>query len=157
MESLSHQTINQEELDKYLKAKASQNDVAAVEKLLHLGANPNSKDKIFSEPVLMTAIENNGIEATKLLLQAGADANIGWASWSPLMKAAINGYTAIAKILLDHGADVHYLDSEENSILDAANRSGNPDTIALLKSHMDNESLEKSIALSTANSEDLRF
>ncbi|MFC1478022.1 ankyrin repeat domain-containing protein [Candidatus Margulisiibacteriota bacterium] len=51
---------------------------------------------------------------------------------TPLMIAAQNGYTDIAKVLLEHGADVKIKDENGDSALMLAVNSGHPEIVQIL-------------------------
>lgn len=58
---------------------------------------------------LFAAIEKNDIQKVSYLIAIGADVNAKdpYASMSPLMMAAYDGYTEIAKLLIEKGAEVN--------------------------------------------------
>jgi ankyrin repeat protein len=58
---------------------------------------------------LFAAIEKNDIQKVRYLIPMGADVNARdpYASMSPLMMAAYDGYTEIARLLIEKGADVN--------------------------------------------------
>jgi ankyrin repeat protein len=58
---------------------------------------------------LFAAIEKNDVQKVKYLVAIGADVNAKdpYASMSPLMMAAYNGFTDIAKLLLEKGAQIN--------------------------------------------------
>jgi len=58
---------------------------------------------------LFAAIEKNDIQKVRYLIPIGADVNAKdpYASMTPLMMAAYNGYTEIAKLLIEKGAEVN--------------------------------------------------
>jgi ankyrin repeat protein len=57
---------------------------------------------------LFAAIEKNDIQKVKYLIAINADVNArdSYASMTPLMMAAYDGYTEIAKLLIEKGAEV---------------------------------------------------
>ena len=61
-----------------------------------------------SLPPVGIAVAHNHVTILKLLLEAGADANQKWgeANVTPLNVAAMAGYAAIARLLIQHGAVV---------------------------------------------------
>jgi ankyrin repeat protein len=83
----------------------NQNLVDSVRLLLHAGADVN----IGTNPghPLPTAIEIGSKEIAHLLLSAGSDVNLNSSisGLSPLYWAATNGWTDVAQLLLDKGAD----------------------------------------------------
>ncbi len=58
---------------------------------------------------LFAAVEKNDIEKVKYLIAINANVNAkdAYASMTPLMMAAYDGYTEIAKLLIEKGADVN--------------------------------------------------
>src|SRR4030042_6269818 len=58
---------------------------------------------------LFAAVEKNDIPKVRFLLPLGADVNAKdpYASMTPLMMAAYDGYTEIAKLLIEKGAEVN--------------------------------------------------
>jgi ankyrin repeat protein len=58
---------------------------------------------------LFAAVEKNDIQKVRFLLPLGADVNARdpYASMSPLMMAAYDGYTEIAKLLIEKGAEIN--------------------------------------------------
>jgi ankyrin repeat protein len=58
---------------------------------------------------LFAAIEKNDIQKIRYLIPMGADVNARdpYASMSPLMMAAYDGYTEIARLLIEKGAEVN--------------------------------------------------
>jgi ankyrin repeat protein len=79
-------------------------DVAAVQRLLETGADPNIRNDA-GATALMWAVDDQQI--TKMLLEHKADANArSNDSRTPLLIAAgRNGSNAVVRLLLDHGAD----------------------------------------------------
>jgi ankyrin repeat protein len=95
-------TIN----DQLLKA-ASAGDLAGVSQALERGANVNAKDEYNNSSLNLAALWGYA-EVVKRLLEAGADIeNRGsGGGLTPLANAASRGHSAVAQILLDHGARV---------------------------------------------------
>lgn len=64
------------------------------------------------DTALVWGSEMGSTESVKLLLQAGANADIvEYDGWSPLHWAATNGHVEICKLLLEHGAHIDALDN----------------------------------------------
>ena len=88
---------------------AEHGDLAAMEKLLRLGQNPNDmRDGSFVRAPLHGAADRGHLEAVKLLLEGAADPNIpsrGIFTTTPLSEAASNGYSQIVGVLLQAAAD----------------------------------------------------
>ncbi len=75
---------------------------------------------------LLDAIEGGRPDRVRWLLSLELDANalIGYDKLTPLMEAAHNGQADVAKVLLEHGADVHARSSFGETALNLASRSG---------------------------------
>lgn len=54
------------------------------------------------------------------------------ADWTPLMAASLKGQVDIARLLLDHGADLHAVNFEGKSAIHMAAMRGGPDIVRLL-------------------------
>ena len=91
--------------------------------LLAHGANANQRDWQ-GWPVLWRAAYHGQLVVVEALLDAGADE-----IEAALLLAADTGHTAVAVLLLDHGADVHY--KNEHSLLQAVYH-GHLETATLL-------------------------
>jgi ankyrin repeat protein len=85
-----------------LAVAAMMGDTAEVQRFLKKGADVNAKDR-HGQTALISAVELSRLEVVKLLLDEGADVNLG----KPLMYAADRGDVGIARLLLDRGADVN--------------------------------------------------
>jgi ankyrin repeat protein len=92
-----------------LLAAISENDVSAVEELLHHGVDVESKKERGWTP-LMYAVEHSSTpEIVTLLLEKGAEVNArDNEGWTPLMYAAKHSSTPeIVTLLLEKGAEVN--------------------------------------------------
>jgi ankyrin repeat protein len=79
------------------------------------------------------AVRADNLELTRLLLRAGADANVANRyDVTPLSLAATNGNAAIAGALLDAGADPNGASREGQTVLMVAARSGNVQAVRRL-------------------------
>ena len=84
---------------------ASNDDAAAVARLLKTGANPNVRNKLNTTPLLEAAFHWN-TAIIKALLEAGADPDAGGPDGeTALMLVARGTNVAAAALLLDKGAD----------------------------------------------------
>jgi len=98
---------------------AERKDVAMVERLLQLGANPNAKDQdgisalvvamSMGDQTLMPVTGfNPNVEITALLLDHGASPDTLNKNWqTPLMAAACFGDEKLVKLFIDHKANVN--------------------------------------------------
>jgi ankyrin repeat protein len=117
---------------------ASEKNAAAVKTLIEHGADVNAQTKklpapspfqlIFSAPfpaggmtALLYAARQNDLESANILLAGGAKVNENAADGSsPLLVAVINEHYALAKFLLEHGADASAADEKGRGPLYAA-------------------------------------
>lgn len=72
--------------------------------LLQAGVSPNLLDS-GEESALLLACAAGHIECAALLVESGADVNLGAKMFTPLMGACRHGSLAIVDLLLEHGAD----------------------------------------------------
>jgi ankyrin repeat protein len=105
---------------------AAQNMPAAVERLLHAGANPNALDDDGRNCLHAVHADRTG-EITKLLLDAGADPNNAGDpndpmldNRTPLHRAAELGHDRAVAHLLNAGAQVNLADSQGQTALHLA-------------------------------------
>ena len=109
---------------------ASRGDQSTVEALLKYGADVNRGSNIIGETALYRTVEINEISITKVLLSAGADANIKTSlGESPLM---IVEDPEIARMLLDYGADLNIKDPDGETPLFKVIKKKDFDTAHLL-------------------------
>ncbi len=91
-----------------LQHHAGQGDVAAVEALLAVGANPTIRDATAGRSLLASAVDRGDARLVALLLDAGAEPDwYGYYTWgdTPLIAAARAGHREICALLLTAGAD----------------------------------------------------
>jgi hemoglobin len=118
-----------------LHAAASAGSLSTVELLLSLGADPNDGDHT---PLYRAANECGspaGAPIVRALVKAGADVNApcGAKRCTPLHMAARRGHTAIAKALLELGADPNARDSAGVTPLRRALNCRKPEVARLLE------------------------
>ena len=78
------------------------------------------------------ALSNDDLEEMASLLEAGVDPNTEFSPGRPLLfQAAVQGNTEAARLLIDHGADVH-ADTVDGAILVTAARGGHEEIVELL-------------------------
>ena len=82
------------------------------------------------------AARNGNIEAVRLHLTAGADANIrDEGGWVPLHGASGSGHREILELLLANGAKVNVPAMSGKTALDYASRAGHKETADFLRRH----------------------
>jgi len=108
-----------------------------VRVLIENGADANMKDERSKETALMFAVFHNLIDIVEMLIVDGkADVNIGnMIGCTPLMSAAMGGYTHLAKMLIERGADVNARTLYGMTALGFAQRDNRYDTAEMLRSH----------------------
>jgi hypothetical protein len=116
-----------------LRAAAEGGHVTATERALIAGQDPNhASDSVGTTPLLL-AVRNGHATVVDTLLAAGADVNqVGAWNFSPLMYAAIFDETAIARTLLECGADVSLRDVRGETALEHALGERNLETAAVI-------------------------
>jgi ankyrin repeat protein len=127
--SLARTQLNKQLL-KSLKVCRGNADLDAVRSLLRQGASPNAVDAGSDSLTALTVASGGGyLPVFELLLDAGAKVNgkgkvlYGGSDddvvdgITPLWMAAFSGNSAVCKMLIEHGADVHALDSRSGSII----------------------------------------
>ncbi|MFD1954596.1 ankyrin repeat domain-containing protein [Paenibacillus thailandensis] len=108
---------------------AGNKNMKIIELLLKHGANPNYMRA--GKTALNYAVENDGIEMAKYLLDSGADPNVS--TESAIWKAVEKGSTKMVKILLDYGADPNRTIVNNKYLLQFAKDSGLTEIAELLK------------------------
>lgn len=84
-------------------------------------------------PPLIAAVQRDNITTVRLLLENGADANVGGRDGcSPLSEAAIYGFDAVAELLLRYGANINFQDGVEFSPLGYAALRGHEAVVHVL-------------------------
>lgn len=110
------------------------NKVNMVEFLLNNGANPNLVNKYGESPLYMTAYMEY-IPVMKLLLDYKADSSLRphkRGSGPPLVTAIRNRKVRAIRMLIDHQADLHYIDDYGETLLHEAVHFGNYEIVSLL-------------------------
>jgi len=114
-----------------IRTAVQANDVAALERAVRRGANPNARDT-FGGAVLLDVRDPVMAAA---LLRLGADANVRdhRDGETPLIRAARMGDLALVRALLDGGASVQAASTNGATALSEALRDGHEDVAALLR------------------------
>lgn len=84
---------------------------------------------------LNIAADRGKLEIVELLLQNGADPNLGHLDdgWTSLMHASCNGYKEIVSLLLEYGADQHLKNKRGNNAINFAKSNYRKDILELFK------------------------
>ena len=100
---------------------------------LELGADVDKANTRGVTPVIRAALFPHGEPYLQRLIEAGANLNAtSTMGLSALLAAVGDGQLAMAKNLLDHGADPRGVDENGRNIITAAVRSGKPRVLALV-------------------------
>jgi ankyrin repeat protein len=123
-----------------LMGAARAHDLARVQALLAVGADPNTRDKAGRTPLLHALhppLFRQDVPSSALvgeLIRAGARVNTGdREGLTPLMSAVQSGWSDIVRILLAAHADVNARDNHGATALSIANEQGQREIIQLLK------------------------
>jgi hypothetical protein len=114
-----------------IRSAIQDNDVAALERVVRQGANPNARDT-YGDVVLLDVREPAMAAA---LVRLGADVNVRHRddADTPLMRAARMGNVELVRILLAAHADVHARMTGGETALSEAIRGGHDEVVALLR------------------------
>jgi len=110
-------------------------DVTCVSEFLGRGGNAAALDDEGS-PLLMAASETKSTQIVRLLINAGADVNVGLHDSTPLCRAALFGRKEIAQTLLEAGAKANVLcddDHGDSALMEAVRGAMFSDMPAELK------------------------
>jgi ankyrin repeat protein len=125
--------------DKYCKAAvlsaASWGNADMVKQLLDKGADINAVECDYGWTALTRAAENGNEEVVKVLLGYDAlniEAYDEYNHGSALFLAVANGHEAVAKLLLENGADWQAKNEDEETLLDIAASKGNEEMVKRL-------------------------
>ena len=114
-----------------IRSAIQDNDVAALERVVRQGANPNARDT-FGDAVLLDVREPAMAAA---LVRLGADVNVRDRDDgdTPLIRASRMGIVEIVRMLLAAHADVHARMTSGDTALSEAIRGGHDEVVALLR------------------------
>lgn len=114
----------------FLVHAAVRGDVAILNALLSVGADPNST--VTGSSPLYAAVWHHRLEATSSLIARGANVNaVEPSGVTPLFTAASNGDDALVRLLLAHGADAN-VRASCGTPLDVARANRHFSTVAIL-------------------------
>lgn len=114
-----------------IRVAIQENDVAALERVVRQGANPNARDT-FGDPPLLDVRQPAMVAA---LVRLGADVDVRHREDgdTPLIRASRVGLVDLVKIYLGAGADVHAETTGGATALSEAVRGGHDEVVALLR------------------------
>ncbi len=124
-------------MNKELWEATRNGDIDSMKTALAIGAQVNYREHIFgygSSTCLHVAADNGHLEATKLLLEEGAnvDALTGTEQYTPMMLASRNNGASIVRLLLEHNARTDLKTSEGWTVLHWAAYWANLSVVQLL-------------------------
>ena len=124
-----------------IREAVQDNDVAALERAVRRGANPNARDS-FGGAVLLDVREP---EMAAALIRLGADVDVfdNRDGDTPLIRAARMGNLALVRVLLAAGASVRVETASGATALSEAVRGGHDDVATLLREAAENTNLER--------------
>ena len=113
------------------KRKPQTGHVKAIGVLTGAEADVNPSEDRWSS--LMLAAEYGHLDATKFLLDAGADSKyVGEGGWTALHRAGVMGHTNVARLLIEAGSERERTDDEGLSPRQLADSKGHADTAEFL-------------------------
>ncbi len=114
-----------------IRSAVQDNDVAALERVVRQGANPNARDT-YGDAVLLD-VRDPAMAAA--LVRLGADVNVRHRddADTPLIRAARMGNVELVRILLAAHANVHARMTSGGTALSEAIRGGHDEVVALLR------------------------
>ena len=127
----------QKKLDRQLLKAAAKGDVEGIKKSLDGGAyiETRTSREDWSQTAIGTAALNGRIDAVRYLAARGADINAtDRLGETPLISALVRKHIAIANLLIDLGADVAVIGTENRSALTEAEVARNRAMIDRIKS-----------------------
>lgn len=128
-------STKQESLNTRLIRAIKSRNLEKMETLIASGANVNAMRKDYGWSALYQATTNEFSAGALLLLEKGADPNIGYGDRSALMEASYDGSYSIAEALLKKGATVDDTDAYGDTAMHKAAKRGRANIIRLLESY----------------------
>lgn len=117
-----------------LQMAAANGDLAILEMLLTENADVNlNPTGGWRNTALQSASERGSLDAVKLLLAAAAEVNVTGSTAPPLLLAVRYGHMQVVEHLLAAGADIHATAYQGQTMLQAAEDSGNADMQELVR------------------------
>ena len=90
-----------------LHVAASHGQLEIAKLLIRLGADVNRKGGVSGGSALNQAASAGHIDLVHLLLSSGAELDVSEPERNPLFSAIYGGHLEIAKLLVEHGIDIH--------------------------------------------------
>ena len=110
-------SLSKEDQGIILRSACREEDKKTIRMLIAAGVDVNSKGSI-GDTALMVTVAMNRKDIADILINAGADVNIGENhDIVPLHWAAMNGYVNMVKFLLEKGANIHSRDKHGRTAL----------------------------------------
>ena len=126
-------SAQQRPIDKEFLDAVQKKDFSQINLLLSKGANVNAREPTNGYFALQTAINWPDLALVKLLLDKGANVNLadnsGYTALIEVVGNASPEHTAIAKLLIERGADVH---AKHDAAILRAVKEASPEVVRLL-------------------------
>lgn len=123
----SENTTADRETDVALISASSRGDARTVERLLEQGVDVHARDETSGTTPLIAAAYGNHVEVARILIEAGADVNVKDETQQSaylISTSEIGDDPRLLKLTLANGADVHSLDSYNDTGLIWASERG---------------------------------
>ena len=120
------------ELCSPLIAAAKAGDLILVRSLLLEQGVDKSETTNIGRTAMWHAAKNGHLEIVRLLLEQGADKELGGPDMTPLRVASAMGHLLVVQLLLEQGADIEKADSFGRTALFSASTRGHSDVVRYL-------------------------
>ena len=114
-----------------IRTAVQDRDIAALERAVRRGANPNARDS-FGDAVLLD-VRDADMASALIRLGASVDVRHTGDNDTPLIRASRMGLTPLVQVLLGAGANVRAEMTGGATALSEAERGGHEDVVALLR------------------------
>eukprot|EP00439_Symbiodinium_sp_Y106_P050617 s481_g6.t1 len=128
----------QKEVDKFVEV-AAKGQVDEVERMLQLPQNPDKVEKSGVATPLLEACRLGHVDMVRLLLEAGANKNLGLVNGTPLALASRQGHQEVVRVLLKASAWVDEASAGYPPLFLAAAANQAPVVRQLLKARADKD------------------